>query len=497
MNNDKKIKWYWYAYLAFYFGLVIFNLDRIPVAWLDETFGLDPAVNLVREGSYTSKIWAHPGTENVFLAYLPFIQLYNALFLTFLPAEIFWVRLPYILAFVIAITFLFKLYKNYLQLGTMATIILVAIFMNDKGIYESLRSFRSEVLELMLLAPALYYFLQNKKPLLVATLLSMVFLTHPSLWVLVGVLMLYLFFRENNGTKVLISVLFFLPILGFLVYAGFDLNALKSQLIDHGEEHMAKGNLFINHFWNRYWPFYKGQTWVPLLNIFITAYCVYGLAKTKSIKEHPLEIAFLLTSVYWLFILAPQYRYNTPAILLMFVLLPKPLLLIKQKLYNSLQAKSKLRFIMLISIMAFPFAVLVEMPFLSRNTAAIVQREERNPYKAINWLAQHFDETKKILLVENSIAHYYALQYPTVDFALVYSVYKYKFEEYDEVYWITVNQSDVDSLLLVDTYTPKKGMLFGRELGKGIVTYSGLKIYKIENAQQLKNLQRGYAKYAQ
>ena len=69
-KNDKWLSRAWYAYLIFYFGLVIFNLDLIPVAWLDETFGLDPAVNLVRTGSYTSKIWAHPGTEEVFLTVL-------------------------------------------------------------------------------------------------------------------------------------------------------------------------------------------------------------------------------------------------------------------------------------------------------------------------------------------------------------------------------------------------------------------------------------------
>lgn len=493
-KNDKWLSRAWYAYLIFYFGLVIFNLDLIPVAWLDETFGLDPAINLVRAGSYTSKIWAHPGTEQVFLAYLPFIQLYNAAFLLILPAEIFWVRLPYILAFVVALIFLWKIFRKQQGLSLLTAIVLMVLFMNDKGIYESLRSFRSEVLELMLMAPAIYFFMQHKKPVLVAFLLSMVFLTHPSLWVFVGILMLYLFFRTDVKTKITTSIVFALPILAFLVYAGFDFAALKSQLIDHGGEHMAKGNLLIDHFVTRYWPFYKLQPWVLLLNLFITGYCVYIIYKEKSIKNRPLEVAFLLTSAYWLFILAPLYRYNTPNILLMFVLLPQPLLLLKQRYYNGLSSKAKFRLIAVGGVVLLPFAILVEFPFLSRNAAAIVQREERNPDKAIEWLDKHFDDRKKILLVENSIAHYYSLQHENVDFALVYSVYKYNFADYDEVYMVSVNELEGGDL--VNEYKPQQGTLFGRSLGSDIVTYHGLKIYKIYNEKEMRALQKGYEQYA-
>lgn len=496
-KNDKWLSRAWYAYLIFYFGLVIFNLDLIPVAWLDETFGLDPAINLVRAGSYTSKIWAHPGTEEVFLAYMPFIQLFNSFFLLFLPAEIFWVRLPYILAFAVALVYLWKIYRKQQGLSLLGTILLVVLFMNDKGIYESLRSFRSEVLELMLMAPALYFFNQNKKPVWVAFLLSMVFLTHPSLWVFVGILMLYIFFRGDVKAKISTSIVFAVPILAFLVYANFDLATLKSQLIDHGGEHMAKGNLFVDHFVTRYWPFYKLQPWVLLLNLFITGYCIYIIYKEKSIKNRPLEVAFLLTSAYWLFILAPLYRYNTPNILLMFVLLPQPVLLLKQRFYDGLEAKAKFRLIAVGGILLFPLVALVEFPFLSRNTAAIVQREERDPEKAIAWLDRHFDTRKKILLVENSIAHYYSLQHENVDFALVYSVYKYNFADYDEVYLVSVNGYDGKGVELIDEYKPEQGTLFGRSLGSDIVTYHGLKIYKVHSEQEMRALQKGYEQYAE
>lgn len=495
-DKNKQIKWLWYAYLLVFFGFVVFNLDRIPVAWLDETFGLDPSFNLANNGSYTSKIWAHPGTESVFLAYLPFLQVYLAAFLTFLPAEIFWVRLTFVIAFAIGLFYLWKIYRGNFHLGLLFAIVLTVFFINDQGIYESLRSFRSEPLEIMLMAPAMYFFMQQKKPVWVAFLLSMVFLTHPSLWVFVGILMLYLFFNVSIKNKILISIVFATPIMAFLVYANFDFAAIKAQLIDHGGEHMAKGNLLIDHLWTRYWPYYKLQPWMPLLNLFITGYCIYALIKAKSIKNLPLEVAFLLTSVYWLFILAPLHRYNTPNILLMFVLLPKPILLIKDRFFTNADARGKMTFISVGMIALVPALAMVELVFVSRNTAAIVQREERNPYKAMKWLDTHFDSSKKILLVENSIAHYYKLQHKNVDFALVYSVYKYNFNEYDEVYSITVNEKPVEGAILVDEYKPSKGTLFGRDISNGAITYYGLKIYKISSPEQLKGLQRGYEWYA-
>lgn len=493
---DKQLRWLWYGYLLVFFGLVLFNLDLIPVAWLDETFGLDPSYNLAREGSYTSKIWAHPGTENVFLAYLPFLQVYLGAWLTVLPAEIFWVRLTYVLAFAIGLIYLWKIYRNYFEFGLLSSILLTAFFMNDHGIYESLRSFRSEVLEIMLMAPTVYFFMLRKRAVWVAFLLSMVFLTHPSLWVWVGILMLYLFFNSDIKNKLFITLIFFIPLLAFMVYANFDFATLKSQLIDHGGEHMAKGNLFIDHFWTRYMPYYKYQPWLPLLNIFILGYCIYKIIRENGIKNCALELAFLLTSIYWMFVLAPEHRYNSPNILLMYILLPKALLVLKEKYYNVLEPKLKARYLTIGFILLIPFSVLAELPFITRNIAAIAQREERDPYKAIEWLDRHFDPTKKILLVENSIAHYYSLQHKNIDFALVYSVYKYNFNEYDEIYSITVEGQPTEGAVLVDEYTPERGTLFGRDISQGVVTYYGLKIFKIETPEQLKGLQRGYEWYA-
>jgi len=367
--------------------------------------------------------------------------------------------------------------------------------MNDKGIYDSLRNSRNEVLSLMLLAPALYLFQQKKKTIGVVLLLSALFFTHPSLWVMVGVLMVYIFFNRDIKNKVLVGLLFAIPILGFLVYANFDFELIQLQLIDHGKEHMAKSNLLVGHFWDRYMPFYKLQPWLPLLNLFITGYCVYAIIQQKSIKHLPVEVMFLANSLYWLFVLAPFYRYNPPNILLLFILLPKPLLLLKHKYYDHLEAKKRILAISLSSILLLPLATLVELPFISRNLAGIVQREERDPHKATAWLDTHFDKNKKILLVDNSLAHYYALQQENIDFTITYSVYKYRFEEYDEVYLVSTNPSQAKKAVLVDEYNLEQATFFGYAF-TGVVTYNGLKIYKIETAQQLNQLQAGYAKYA-
>lgn len=492
MDNNKNLQRWWWVYLIFYFGLVIFNLDRVPIPWLDESYWLDVAHNL-SNGSYTSKIWHYPRIEEKFLAYLPFQFFYDAAFMKLLPAGVFWFRLPHVLAFVVALVFLFKIYRNNQNLSFLAAIILVAVFMNDKGIYNSLRDSRSEVLSLMLLAPSIYLFQQKKQLIVQVVLLSALFFTHPSVWVMVGVLMLYIFFRADIKNKVLVSVVFTIPILAFLIYAEFDFELIKLQLIDHGEEHMAKGNLLVGHFWDRYMPFYKLQPWVPFLNIFIMGYCVYAIIKQKSIKHLPLEVMFLTNSLYWLFVLAPLYRYNSPNILLLFILLPKPLLLLKQKYYDGLMNKK--RVLAISSIIIVPCAVLVFFPFISRNLAGIVQREERDPQKATTWLDSHFDKDKKILLVDNSLAHYYALEYKNIDYTITYSVYKYDFNEYDEVYLVSINPSQANEAVLLDTYTLLKATFLGYDFGN-VITYNGLKIYKINSSEQLQQLQTGYEQYA-
>jgi hypothetical protein len=492
--KEKKIKYLWWAYLVFYFGLVLFNLDRVPIPWLDESYWLDVAHNL-SNGSYTSKIWHYPRIEEKFLAYLPFQFFYDAAFMKFLPHGVFWYRLPHVLAFAVALVFLFKIYRKNQELSFLATIVLVAVFMNDKGIYDCIRNSRGEVLSLMLLAPATYLFQQKKSAIGVTLLLSALFFNHPSIWVIVGVLMLYIFFRENTKNKVLISVVFAVPVLAFLIYAEFDFELIKLQLIDHGKEHMAKDNILAGHFWDRYMPFYKLQPWVPFLNLFITGYCVYAIIKQKSIKQLPLEVTFLANQLYWLLVLAPFYRYNSPHILLMFILLPKPLLLLKQQFYDGLAVKKKILAVSVGGLLLLPFAVLVELPFMSRNLAGIVQREERDPNKAIAWLDNHFDKNKKILLIDNSLAHYYALANENIDYTITYSVYKYDFNAYDEVYLVSISPSQAKEAALVDTYTLEKATFFGYDFNN-VITYNGLKIYKIESVKQFNQLQTGYEKYA-
>ncbi|MFT6004504.1 MAG: hypothetical protein ACI8UQ_001643, partial [Bacteroidia bacterium] len=43
----------------------------MPLAWVDEISGVEPAINFLQGNGYTSKIWPHEGVEKQFLAYLP------------------------------------------------------------------------------------------------------------------------------------------------------------------------------------------------------------------------------------------------------------------------------------------------------------------------------------------------------------------------------------------------------------------------------------------
>ena len=43
----------------------------MPLAWVDEISGVEPAINFLQGNGYTSQIWPHEGVEKQFLAYLP------------------------------------------------------------------------------------------------------------------------------------------------------------------------------------------------------------------------------------------------------------------------------------------------------------------------------------------------------------------------------------------------------------------------------------------
>ncbi len=464
-------------YFIFYYACVLLNLHLIPVAWLDETMGLEPAVNFIKEGKYVSYIWPQPETEKVFLSYLPTIQWFNILWLSVFPIDIYWVRLPYVLIFISCIIFLYKTYKLF-NINPLLIVFLIFVFVNDKGIYESLRSFRSEVIEIALLAPLLYLFFKERLYPIQALLGSILFLTHPSLWVIIALLLLYGLIKNKLINKILAIIIFSSPILIYLIYADFNLDLFYKQFILHGQEHTVQGNIFIKHFINRFWPFYKTQAWIILLNLFIQLAFVYDFIKDKNLKSRFFALAGILTSIYWFFVLEAHYRYNTPWILYLFIALGY--YINKYELVNKIYFKPLFKKIILIVLLP-----LIVFPFFSRNVLSQLQKEARDPYKAMQWLNQNLDSNKKILLIENSLAYYYSIDKPNVDFTLIYSVNKYKFEDYDEVYLVSVRDIGYPKTpkAIYSAYEVKPENIGLNQ----VITYEGLSLYRANSSEEMQS----------
>src|SRR5688572_14266916 len=105
-------KWHFITLIALYFLIVLLNLSRIPIAWLDEVMMIDPAHHFLQTGRFASKIWPHAGTENAFLAYLPLCSYIQIVNLFLFPDTIFFTRLSSVIALMVCAFFLFKTIRD-------------------------------------------------------------------------------------------------------------------------------------------------------------------------------------------------------------------------------------------------------------------------------------------------------------------------------------------------------------------------------------------------
>ena len=63
------------------------------------------------------------------------------------------------------------------------------------------------------------------------------------------------------------------------------------------------------------------------------------------------------------------------------------------------------------------------------------------------------------------------------------------------MYLVSINESQAKEAVLLDTYTMDKATFLGYDFGN-VITYNGLKIYKVNSSEQLQQLQTGYEQYA-
>ena len=458
-----------------YFGIALINLDKLPIVWIDEVQLADVGRNLSETGRMFSKVWGLPGTETVFLAYPPFVIFYQAFWQFVLPNGVFWVRLPFLLAFPISLFFLHKILNKHYKLNPTITLLLLIFFSIDRGVYESLRSYRVEVLELALLSVALYYFLIGKKSVLVALLCSLLAICHLSLLPLALLLWLFNFVKNPSWKSIAIAIL---PPFFWLGINGFNIHELYNQMFALGSEHSANGNVFYNHFIGRFFPYYNAQPLVPVLFWLMHLWCIYSLWRKKNIQSAALEILFLTSSVYWLSILGPYYRYNTPLILLMLVILGEAL---SRNTYLNISRKAWLPAIYLI------------LPLVAwglRNGVALAERPQRDINKVYQWLDSiNNDKTKKLLIIGQPAAWYYSIRHENVEYTSIYAVRHFHFDSFARVFYIPDEGREyagtLSSTLEIAPFVQLP------EAFKGI-TYNGSKIYRIETFEEMKRVQAQY-----
>jgi len=474
-----------YLITALYLVPIFFAFSRTPVAWLDETMNLDPAVHWHLYGKFASNVWPNEGTNRVFLAYLPLVECFHIVNLAWLPKTVGWIRLPFLLTFLAGLWAWLRLLEHW-KLKPFWLLLFVGLLACDRAVFEILRSGRSETLELAILAGALLaVFKQNRG--IAALLTGLLWIAHPKLWALTGILSLFILWHAQGKQKWISLMLILAPALLWLAWLDFPFRELLKQLLGQTAGHGADGNLFSRiwqHVWNRFMPYYTAQPWVPVLHLF-TWWPAWKLMRRYGFNPMALPgLCWMAQDVFWLLILAPHYRYLPPHHLLMCAVWAIWVAEQQWGVYPRLR-------------MALLAAVpLLLYPWASRLAFAFLQWEARNPQSVINWLHRSLPLEGKTLLIGHSIGHYHLWQRQDtmLDFALEIYPQKFTFRPYYKVYYLGTDLPEsLVGLRPLASYNPPSGWL-PETLNNRSATYSGLKLFCIPDSQSMEKLLGFYRK---
>jgi hypothetical protein len=480
----KRSTVYWI--IALFLLPVLLAFSRTPVAWLDETMNLDPAVQWHLYGAYVSKIWPNQGTERVFLAYLPLVEVFHLANLAWLPKTLAAIRLPFLLCFIAGLFTWVRLLESW-KLKSGWLLLLVGLLACDRAVFEILRSGRSETLELAILAGTLCALFKNRMPL-AALLAGLLWIAHPKLWALTGILSLFVLWKsEGLIRKLLAVVLIAAPAFLWMAWLGFPFEELRAQLLGQSAGHGADGNIvnrIWQHVWHRFLPYYAGQPWVPLLHL-LTWWPAWKLMRKYgwNLKALP-GLLWMGQDLFWMFILAPHYRYLPPHQLLMYTVWA---IWIAEKDW-ALPYRMRLAMFAVVPLLLFPWA--------SRLAYAFLQWEARDPQAVINWLNRSLPVNGKTLLIGHSIGHYHLWQRQDtlLDFALEIYPQKFSFNNYDQVYYLGAELPRALSYIKpVATYTLQPPLL-PVSLDNRSATYRGLQLYLLPDLKSMEALVGVYRK---
>ncbi len=479
-----------YVFIGIVFLLNLLHLNKVPIAWIDEIMLIDPAWNFLKTGAFAGKVWPHEGAETIFLAYLPLGSFLHFIDLSIFPKELFYTRLPWLIYYIGLCIFVYKyILARYMHLPS-AALLFIALFIVDECINNSLRNGRIEMPSMLIIAALFYLNIRNIRPSIQAVLLSLLFISHPGFYPIGIVLSLNLLTKKASIFKRLQYILIIGALPFFYLYmADFNFQTIYEQLVLHGREHdetVVPGQLFYNHFIGRFLPIYKYQFWMIGLNILAHIYCLYVIIFRWNPRVQVLEWAFLFTSVFWYFNLAPFNRYTSILTLMTFLLLPG---IIQRILSVYGYLRVNLKIIKPLQIGLFVLVLgLCSANFFVRHFTIAQQWNARNEYKVYDWLDQHVPKDKNVLIIDEAVGFYYAMQHENVSFTLPYALHKYRVEQYDKIYYLTLRDSNT-SAQLINTYSCKDDLKYKLSNQK-ILTYNGLKLYEIKSDSELKEIWR-------
>lgn len=466
--NRLSSPYLFYSILILYLLLGLINLAYIPIPWLDEAACLEPAVQWHKTGQYISKAWPTAGTEQIFLSYPPVIVFLHILNLYIVPLEVFWVRLPFLLLHVGSLFLFYSLLRKKMNMPALLSLLIGCLFMFDKAVFEISRSVRSEVIEMFLIALYLTLFYGKRPAFLCGLLLGAMLLTHLKLWPLVavfGIWGLWFGFSAEKKWSFLAGIVA-LPLL-FLIFIDFQLVELYRQMFTHSAVHAAQGNVFqkiADFFVGRFFPVYKEHVWVPFLHALMFFAAVKTAIERKG--KDMLSIAFLFSSLVWIFALGPYYRYWPPLFLIGLIILVQWL----SKINWNFSVMYKWYFV--------PFWMVLLFPFLSRHFLGFVQRPERDPKAMEAFVNQYIPAREKSLFFGADIGIYVSGKKQNLDFTHVTSPDHFEFEDYKYIYYVTDLELPLKRLA---TYRPDSFRMpsWVYKLGKG-GTFANTHVYLVQ-----------------
>jgi len=532
-------------------GLV--NLDRLPIAWNDEIQNLDPALVWHHTGNYCSPLWPNPGAESKFLSYPPLLEAWHCLWLYFgqsvwivrLPFLIFQLLTALLLYRLVcqllsAPSSARKQPKPYSpNIIEQLALLITALFLFDKSTGEIARSLRVETPIMLLLAmflstaPKLIHQCKFHIPPFLGLCLGSLAIAHLYTWPLVliaTVLILNHFIRYQKQSSLLHGFTFLLgliaPITIFWLVVKPELHDLTTQLFMQAEDHSGTslGSNLYGFFIGRFVPYYIEQPytfllhllyWIAALRLLILFYDPRpSLWSTffKTPKKHffnPCDTTLLIPILYLSFaiptaiFLTPQHRYYPVQHLLGLLVIAVYLQNFKYQLpWNPLNHFRRIlkstqsaiptennhsnRFTPWISLI---FVISLATPWTIRHSVAILQRNQRNPNTAIEFLNKNLNSLPTGEILGEPIANYWLAQSPNPKkwtYGFEFYPQHFPFNPKKPRYFLSLTTpNQLPFLTVQDSLIIKPQFNFTQKLGH---TYDGLYLYKIQTEDAWKIL---------